>query len=193
MKKLILGIALLSTALSYADSDDAYDFREQTEITCESLPGKSVYLKAVIQRETYIGQDRYFKKNEVRVGFKLEGMIDGVNVEIDNSESFEVGKDSRIANQVEFSFTGPNDGPTVSLDFLSTLTGDETMPGQSIKLIMPNGASDYLSGDAILNIVGGLANLYVDEERFKTVAVSCMKKRDTADSGEEYEETFENL
>lgn len=191
MKKIVLALILLSTTLSYANS---YNFREKTELKCQST-SKEASLNVIIQKENYIGWDGLAQNNTVKVFVKINGKFDGEKVKITKKINLKSAKKSRISIQREFSVKNSS-GTKISQKNLSALTNDQTMPGRSVKIVIPNGVSGY-SGNAIINMVisndVGFASLNIDSEHFKTIAVQCSTIGDSADSGQKYQESFKKL
>lgn len=187
MKKLISTLLLLGSINAVADNN--YDFREQTELHCQSTLDSKINFEAVIQNETKNGFSGYPTSNTSTVKLNLKGKFDGKNINVSKKIGFTIESKERLANKGTYSLKN-NEGAVTAVA-LSDLTEDETTPGISTKISIKNlFSSIFGQSTAHANIVhgagSGFVSLSIEDEHFETIPVVCTNKRDSADRGQEY-------
>ncbi len=183
MKKFIVSILVIGSWNVLANS---YDYREKTETYCLSAADSELLVNITVQNETYMGWDGYAMKSISKANVNVSGKIDGSRVDIDESINIQTNTRDRLASAVEYSVGTKSKGITEML--LSTLTDDETTPGKNIKIVFKGQNVNLVHGRGV-----GFVSLNKGTEHYKTVPVNCSKKRDTADSGQEYMVKFQQI
>jgi hypothetical protein len=190
MKKLLLPLLVLGSLSASATS---YDYSEKIETHCTSAAGAPVSFSGTVQHEGKVGWDGYIQSTLSTASVKVVGKIDGQRINIGNTINITTNSKERISNAVESSVGIENNG--VVTKSLSTLTGDETTPGQSVKISMTGAVSGFGDRVATANIVHsngvGFVSLSIEDEHYETIAVKCTSLRDTADNDQEYIADFQ--
>lgn len=193
MKKLLLGMALLTSFSSFAGIG-VYDFSEKNQIKCFTVKNAKQSVEIQVDRETFFGTS-YPIANKANVKISVFGRFDRHNVNIEESEKFKnLSPSNRLATQVEYSLV--QEELKVSEKLLSNLTGDETTPGKSLKLEVPVRLSLFSRGLGIAHVIynidpttnsgDGFVSLDIDDEHYETIAVKCEEIYDSADYGKDY-------
>lgn len=188
MKKIISTIALLGSIAAMAN--DHYDYREQSELNCTSTEGSKISLTTTVQNETKIGVDGWPKSNVSKISVKINGKIDGQNINISKNINIAQESKSRLAISPVYSLASKVG--SIESNGLSELTGDDTTPGRSTKITIKN---SYQGLTGVVNIVSGagqgFVSLSIKGEHFGTIPVNCTNKMDSADMGEDYFAVFQ--
>lgn len=183
MNKFLLMSLMIGSLNVLATS---YDYREKIETHCTTNASSKINVSITIQNETFIGWSGYPTKTISQANVKVKGKIDGKETKINEKVQIETGTNERIANAVEYAVGSDSSGFSERL--LESLTGDKTTPGKNIK-VYTNGLNiNLVHGQGV-----GFVSLNQGMEHFETVAISCSNKRDTADSGNSYFESFQNI
>ncbi len=198
MNKSVLGLAILSSFSLYAEVVN-YDYKVKTQVKCYTVKNATQSVRLHVQRETFIGVDGPIS-NTAYASVSILGEFDGENVDVGESYRFKkLSSQGIFADKVEYKLSEGD--AKVSKSLLSNLTGDESIPGVSLKIEMPIELSWWTKAPGIAHAVyeinpstnsgPGFVSLDVGEEHFETLAVTCEEIRDSADKGDDYTVDFE--